>query len=536
MGTMATLRTRFSRKLHVAFATLLLISMALAWYFYDTVKWYEHDVQRIALANNLLQGYQEVSRITFQQLNELGDLVSRGEAESTAEQALRDSALRNSVSRVRQGITAELAFDRGDATGGELETLVDIERVVEEIIRSRGVIYEALAQGRIKEAEAELSRLRSAGVAGHFSTLVRAAVDAQSKQAVSSEQNAIDLARYITKVLPVFVSLLVVVTLVVLTLFSRSLSRSVGALHEGVRAFTAGNLGHRIPSLKEREFWRLGEAFNTMARELSDHRSRLHDANVTLEAKIEERTRALQSSNQKLANVDVNRRKLLADISHEFRTPLTVIRGEAEIALRARKRTREDDRDSFRRIMDQADHTTRLIDDLLFMARVDAGEPRLNLKPVAVAEMLDAVCTEFKAKAKQKKISIEVDGKEEKALVKGDEGRLRQVFAILLDNALRYSNAGGKVQVDLERENGEVRVRFRDHGIGLTEVEADLAFERFYRGAQAEEHARGTGLGLPVAKAIVEAHKGTISLEGKPGEGATATVVLPVETRLRVVA
>jgi signal transduction histidine kinase len=536
MGTMATLRTRFSRKLHVAFATLLLISMALAWYFYDTVKWYEHDVQRIALANNLLQGYQEVSRITFQQLNELGDLVSRGEAESTAEQALRDSALRNSVSRVRQGITAELAFDRGDATGGELETLVDIERVVEEIIRSRGVIYEALAQGRIKDAEAELSRLRSAGVAGHFSTLVRAAVDAQSKQAVSSEQNAIDLARYITKVLPVFVSLLVVVTLVVLTLFSRSLSRSVGALHEGVRAFTAGNLGHRIPSLKEREFWRLGEAFNTMARELSDHRARLHDANVTLEAKIEERTRALQSSNQKLANVDVNRRKLLADISHEFRTPLTVIRGEAEIALRARKRTREDDRDSFRRIMDQADHTTRLIDDLLFMARVDAGEPRLNLKPVAVAEMLDAVCTEFKVKAKQKKISIEVDGKEEKALVKGDEGRLRQVFAILLDNALRYSNAGGKVQVDLERENGEVRVRFRDHGIGLTEVEADLAFERFYRGAQAEEHARGTGLGLPVAKAIVEAHKGTISLEGKPGEGATATVVLPVETRLRVVA
>ena len=88
----------------------------------------------------------------------------------------------------------------------------------------------------------------------------------------------------------------------------------------------------------------------------------------------------------------------------------------------------------------------------------------------------------------------------------------------------------------LSRMDTVVRISFRDHGIGLTENESELAFERFYRGHQAEEHARGTGLGLPVAKAIVEAHKGSISLQGKPGDGATAIVSLPVESGLRVVA
>ena len=85
-------------------------------------------------------------------------------------------------------------------------------------------------------------------------------------------------------------------------------------------------------------------------------------------------------------------------------------------------------------------------------------------------------------------------------------------------------------------EESEVSIRFRDHGIGLSEEEAEQAFERFYRGRKAEEHARGTGLGLPVAKAIVEAHKGTISLHGKLGDGATAIVTLPCESRLRAVA
>jgi signal transduction histidine kinase len=110
------------------------------------------------------------------------------------------------------------------------------------------------------------------------------------------------------------------------------------------------------------------------------------------------------------------------------------------------------------------------------------------------------------------------------------------VFAILMDNALRYTNPGGRVEVRVLKTNENVEITFTDTGIGLSEEQTELVFERFYRAPDAEAQAPGTGLGLPVAKAIVEAHKGTISLKGKPGEGATATVILPVGNQFGIAA
>jgi signal transduction histidine kinase len=150
--------------------------------------------------------------------------------------------------------------------------------------------------------------------------------------------------------------------------------------------------------------------------------------------------------------------------------------------------------------------------------------------------LLGAVCADFAARAEQRKISIGQDLTKESAMVMGDDGRLRQVFSILIDNALRYSDTGGNVVVGLEKKGQDIVVTVRDSGIGLTKEEAKLAFKRFFRGGQAQSHARGTGLGLPVAKAIVEAHKGSIKLEGKPGKGTLATVLLPAEDTLKAVA
>jgi signal transduction histidine kinase len=508
---MARFATQFTRKLHVAFATMLLITLALAWYFNDSVGWYQHDLERIALANIVLHGYQEVSILTFQELNDLEDSVARGETSELADWPTRTKALREALFRVRQGIEEENPNDQNVSAGAKLESLVEIERVVEEIIRSSALIDQALTDGRRSDAANELSRLRNSGVARYFSSLVITAFDEQRREARNADRDADELASYITDLLPVFMSILVVITLFVIFLFSRSLTRSVNALHDGARAFTSGDLEHEIPQLREKEFSRLGEAFNTMAHELSDHRTRLHDTNVRLEATVDERTRALQTSNEKLAKVDVNRRKLLAETKAEYK-------------------------DTFQRIMDQADHTTRLVDDLLFMARADAGEPRLKLRSVAITSLVDSVGKDFAAKAAQRNISIVQSREGPRAVVHGDEGRLRQIFTILMDNALRYSNHEGRVDVHVSQVDSEVQISFRDNGIGLTEEEAELAFERFYRGHKAEEHARGTGLGLPVAKAIVEAHNGTISLQGQLGDGATATVILPAESRLRVVA
>ena len=536
---MARFTKQFNDKLHLVFATLLLITLALAWHFYNSVQSYEYDAQRIAMADSALQGYLDVSRLTNQQLNALEDSVVSGDTGDVADWQSRSTTLREAVSRVREGFAGGGVFDQKAAKGEELESLVEIERVVEEIIGASALINQALAEGRTGDASDELSRLRGTGVAAYFSSLIIAAINEQKREARREDQDAIVLAHYITDLLPIFMYVLVIITLLVIYLLSRSITRSVNALHEGARAFTDGNLEHRIPELREQEFSRLGDAFNTMALGLSDHYSRLRDDNTRLEATeatVDELRRELRISNTKLTDVDVNRRKLLADISHEFRTPLTVIRGESEIALRGTDKTKMDYRESFQRIIDQTDQTTRLVDDLLFIARAGAGEPRLKMRSLPITSMIEAICNDFGVKAEQRGISIEQDCKSARAVVLGDAGRLRQVFAILLDNALRYSNPGGTVVVQLLRADDEVRISFRDHGIGLTDEETELAFDRFYRGATAEKHARGTGLGLPVAKAIVEAHKGKISLKGKLGDGATATVTLPVENRFRIVA
>ena len=226
-----------------------------------------------------------------------------------------------------------------------------------------------------------------------------------------------------------------------------------------------------------------------MSRQLSDHRAAMRDSNIRLEAIFEERNRALKTSNEILELVDENRRKLLADISHEFRTPLTVIRGESEIALRGKIKTKAEYQETLARIIEQADQTTRLVDDLLFIARADAGEPRLKIRQVSIGNLLNAACTDFGSKAEQNKISIEQKFDADNATVMGDAGRLRQVFSILIDNALRYSTEGSKVTVSLERKDDDIVVKVRDTGIGLTAEEARQAFQRFYRGGQAQGHA-----------------------------------------------
>jgi signal transduction histidine kinase len=528
-------KTSFSRKLHVAFGAMLVITLALALYFYDSVQWFEYDVERITIANSVLNGHRTLSSQAAQKLT----LIE----ESVANEAIRDlprwhdnnQVLRTTILDIRHALAKEDELRNNGIETSEIDVLNELESLVETIIVSGEAIRTALEENRPVEARAELEQLQSAGVAEVFDELMLETLAVSRNKLVEANTETIALAHYITGVLPMFMLGLAGLTALVTWLFSRSLTRSVNELHQGVQAFTNDDLNHRIPELDEREFEQLGAAFNTMARQLAENRATMSDSNIRLEAIVEERTRALKSSNEILELVDENRRKLLADISHEFRTPLTVIRGESEIALRGKVKTKAEYQETLERIVEQTDQATRLVDDLLFIARADAGEPRLKIRLISVSEILVAVCSDFSARAEQNGITIEHTLGDEKAMVMGDSGRLRQVFSILVDNALRYSKQNGTVSVGLTLDNKDIVVMVRDTGIGLTEDEARQAFQRFFRGGKAQSHARGTGLGLPVAKAIVEAHKGRITLEGKPGEGALATVFLPAEESIEAV-
>jgi len=533
---MVAKKTSFSRKLHVAFGAMLVITLALALYFYDSVQWFEYDVKRITIANSVLNGQRALSNQAAQKLSLIEESVADEAIGDLPRWAENVQSLRASIIDVRHALAGQNELNSAGADMGEMEVLNEMESLIEIIIASGETIKTALEEQRPVDARGELEQLRSTGTAELLNELMLERLAASNKTLAEANAETIALAQYITGVLPVFMLTLVGLTGLIAWLFSRSLTRSVSELHHGAEAFTNDDLNHRIPELHEMEFEQLGAAFNTMALQLDEHSSDMRDSNIRLEAIIEERTRALKSSNETLERVDENRRKLLADISHEFRTPLTVIRGESEIALRGKVKTKAEYQETLERIIEQADQATRLVDDLLFIARADAGEPRLKVREVSLNKLLNTVCENFSSRAEQSGTCIEpeLDGNE--VMVMGDSGRLRQVFSILMDNALRYSAQQGTVTVSMNRVGAEVVVKVKDDGIGLTPEEARQAFQRFFRGGKAQSHARGTGLGLPVAKAIVEAHKGRITLSGEPGKGALATVVLPTEYKLKAVA
>jgi two-component system phosphate regulon sensor histidine kinase PhoR len=215
------------------------------------------------------------------------------------------------------------------------------------------------------------------------------------------------------------------------------------------------------------------------------------------------------------------RQDFVANVSHEFRTPLTAIQGFAETLLNGAL----DDpahRDRFVEIIrEHADRLARLTEDLLELSQIEAGELKLELEPVSVQRLIESCIDTVRIKASSKQLAIEVKVPAETLTMRGDVNRLRQVLQNLLDNAVQYTPAGGRIEIATERRESEVTVSVHDTGIGIPQAEQSRIFERFYRvDAARSREAGGTGLGLSIARHIVEAHGGRIWVESTVGEGS----------------
>ncbi|GAC1326455.1 MAG: hypothetical protein NVSMB22_17380 [Chloroflexota bacterium] len=223
-------------------------------------------------------------------------------------------------------------------------------------------------------------------------------------------------------------------------------------------------------------------------------------------------------------------RQFTADASHELRTPLALIRANAEMLERYADRLPERDSDLVNEIIHETDHLNRLVGDLLTLARADAGSLTLVRKTVdlreLVAEVHDDVFRIAESRGIESKLTLNGP-----VQVEGDQVRLRQLMLILLDNALKYTDSGGRVGMSLEQVGGHARVVVSDTGIGIPAADLPHIFERFYRVDRAREHeSGGTGLGLAIAQWIVQAHNGSIKVESSPQRGTRFQVELPAST------
>lgn len=218
----------------------------------------------------------------------------------------------------------------------------------------------------------------------------------------------------------------------------------------------------------------------------------------------------------------VNRmQQFTADASHELRSPLAALRGSAEVAL---SRTR--DIAQLRQVIEESvehyDRLIRIAEDLLLLARLDSGQAILRKEEMDLTQAVDDVTDLFAPLATERGLNLTFQ-RPESTFVHADPGRIRQVIANLLDNAIKYTPAPGDIRVELTRDNGSVCVLVQDSGIGIAPTDQARVFDRFYRADRARSRGQrnGAGLGLAISRSIVEAHGGIITLTSDPSTGTS---------------
>lgn len=239
--------------------------------------------------------------------------------------------------------------------------------------------------------------------------------------------------------------------------------------------------------------------------------------------------KALQEAHAKLQHLDAMRTQFFADISHELRTPLTVIRGEAEVTLRGRDKPIEEYKNTLQRITQLTNEVSQLVNDLLFLARSETGTIPINRQSVELLNLLTETGQDLDILAFNKGVHLSVCGEKE-VRINGDPQRLKQLMIILLDNAIKYTPKGGTVSISLESVHQQGKITVTDQGIGIPVSDLSHIFERFYRVKRKDsDMGGGAGLGLSIAKWIVDVHYGSISISSHEGQGTTVTLAFAIE-------
>jgi signal transduction histidine kinase len=288
---------------------------------------------------------------------------------------------------------------------------------------------------------------------------------------------------------------------------ARSIARPVRGVATAATRFAGGDLSVRLPERGPGEVGELTSAFNRMAEEL------------------ERRRVELETQNEKLRESERRKSELVRIVSHELRTPLASILGFTALLLR-----REVDAADRRRYLEIIDGEGRrlsaLLNDFLDAERLDEGHLSLEPELIDMAAVVSEQVSLFEGASDKHRLDLAVD--EQPLPVHGDPDRLAQVVSNLLSNAIKYSPDGGMVEVVAERNDGQVRVTVRDEGMGIPEELQERVFAKFFRGDASASGIPGSGLGLTIARSVVEAHGGRMSFRSAQGEGSVFSVELPI--------
>ncbi len=275
-----------------------------------------------------------------------------------------------------------------------------------------------------------------------------------------------------------------------------------------------------------------------LADDLNRMAASLQQSTAQLEQKVEERTRELQVALEQLAEktrelelASAHKSEFLANMSHELRTPLNAIIGFTQVLQQKLfGDVNEKQEEYLEDVNSSADHLLALINDILDLSKVEAGQVELEVERFSLRDALERGMVMIRERATKNGVALQLELDPQVDLVEGDERRIRQVVFNLLSNAVKFTSKGGHVDVSATRQDGEVMVAVADTGPGIAPEDQDRIFEEFQQ-AKSDgngERPEGTGLGLALSKSLVELHGGRIWVESKPGQGSTFTFTIPV--------
>ncbi|MDD5273123.1 MAG: ATP-binding protein [Methylovulum sp.] len=350
--------------------------------------------------------------------------------------------------------------------------------------------------------------------------------------------------------------LFVLIGSVIVMLISTTLSRPLMRLTESVKELARGNFelatqlldetpnGQKVRFKAQGEIGQLAYSFIEMANEIRQSQDKLADYNRTLEAKVKERTQELERANEKLKGLDQMKTNFLSTVSHELRTPLTSVMGFARILQKKFESTlfpplsQSEDKKvqkAMRQVMDNAqiiveegERLTTLINDVLDLAKMEAGRVDWNMRELNIEDIIDRAIAATSALVANKPVQLCKIIEEALPLCEGDRDRLIQVVINLISNAVKFTDRG-KVTCRAQLKGGELVVSVTDSGCGIKPEDQPLVFEKFKQvGDTLTDKPKGTGLGLPICKEIIEHHGGHLWLESELDVGSTFLFSLPL--------
>jgi two-component system OmpR family sensor kinase len=477
------------------------------------------------IGQSLLVEHEKLSSISYRLFKQLTDELIFGNNANQAFVRNKQALIVKSLNNIRQ-----LELEQREALGvkftqGSVEDTDELEQIINSIIDEFKMLIVSANTSPLNQQEG-LRSLLEVTIDNQFREAINSAVNRQSRvvAAINARIDTLNTAI-------VWFALCLGALSIPLIIYGcywlfNQLYQPLILIRGATDAMISGHYHTPISEKLDDEFEGLATSINQLAARLREHEQNENKSRKHLEFEVEQRTRDLTQANLKLTNIDSRRRQFIADVSHELRTPLTIIRGEAQVTLRLQSPCESDYKETLTAILEQSINLSRLVDDLLLLTRAEMNQLNLEFASTDILPFLKAEVSKWQRRYEMREFELQIDTTLKNVMVMIDKPRMQQVVSILLDNATKYSPSVSPVKVEVKAIKSSLIISIRDFGEGISATEIENIFERFVRFSK---HSEGLGLGLPIAKAIVEAHNGQITVESVPSEGTVFSIKLPLE-------